>query len=150
MMIADGSRILLDSVVFIYFFERNPRYFRQARELFRRVEQGELTAVVSTLCLTEVLVGEYRRSATDGQALRRAIVGMPNLDVLPVTEALADNAARLRADHRLRTPDAVHMATALAGGASWIVSNDGALRRVEVEGVRVWYMDSAEGGLPDV
>lgn len=147
-MIPDGSRVLVDSVVLIYFLERNPRYFLAARELLRRVESGALTAVVSTLCLAEVLTGEYRRSAADAQALRRAIVGMPNLDVLPVTQSIAAESARIRAEHRLHTRDAVHVATALAGGAGWLVANDRALRRVDVEGVRVWLLDDAHAPAP--
>ncbi|MBI5283257.1 MAG: PIN domain-containing protein [Candidatus Solibacter usitatus] len=39
-------------------------------------------------------------------------------------------AARLRAVHRLRTPDALQAATAIRSGATGIVSNDAAFARL--------------------
>jgi predicted nucleic acid-binding protein len=50
-------------------------------------------------------------------------------------------AARLRAQYNLRTPDALHVATARNEGAEWLVTNDHRLRRVEAEGIRVWLFD---------
>ena len=78
---------------------------------------------------------------------------------LPVTEPIAVEAARLRARrpargdacrrapakklcavHWLRTPDALHVATALAGRADVLVTNDRRLDRVAAEGVGVvWF-----------
>jgi predicted nucleic acid-binding protein len=37
---------------------------------------------------------------------------------------IAENAAKLRADYNLRTPDAIQMATAIYGGASFLLTND--------------------------
>lgn len=39
-------------------------------------------------------------------------------------------AARLRAKHGIRTPDAIHVATALATGATEFLTNDRGLSRV--------------------
>ena len=37
---------------------------------------------------------------------------------------IAENAAKLRADYNLRTPDAIQMATAIYAGASFFLTND--------------------------
>jgi predicted nucleic acid-binding protein len=140
-VIPDGSRVLLDSVALIYFFERHPTYGALAREILERVVGGTLGAVITTLALSEVLVTEYRRSARDAQGLRREIVSLPNLEVVPVTIPVADLAARLRAAHSLATPDAIHVATALTAGAEWVVSNDRRMKRIEAEPVRLWLFE---------
>lgn len=62
--IADGSLIVIDSVAFIYFLEQNPRYHAAADELFGRLEAGALTAVASTLGVTEVLVDPLQQGDT--------------------------------------------------------------------------------------
>jgi len=55
-------------------------------------------------------------------------------------QEIADLAARLRADHHLRTPDAVQAATALACHASGFVSNDPIFRRIA--GLEVLVLDT--------
>ena len=140
--VPDGSRILLDSVSIVYYLERNPAYFAAASEWMERVNAGRLTAAASALLLAEVLVPAYRagKPAAARQA-RAALERIPNFELLDVTAAVSDVAARLRAEHNLRTPDALHVATALNDGAEWIVTNDRRLKRVESEGVRVWLFD---------
>lgn len=40
------------------------------------------------------------------------------------TPDITENAAKLRADYNLRTPDAIQMATAIYGGASFFFMNN--------------------------
>ena len=54
----------------------------------------------------------------------------PHLSWVPVTLAVADEAARLRAKYGLRTPDAVHVATAITAAATGFLGNDDAFKRV--------------------
>lgn len=140
--VPDGSRILLDSVSIVYYLERNPRYFAAAAEWMERVNDGRLTAAASVLLLAEVLVPAYRaRNPAAARQARAALERVPNLELVEVTAGVSDVAARLRAEHNLRTPDALHVATALREGAGWLVTNDRRLQRVEAEGVRVWLFD---------
>lgn len=140
--VPDGSRILLDSVSIVYYLERNARYFAAASEWMERVNAGQLTAAASALLLAEVLVPAYRAgNPAAARQARAALERIPNFELLEVTPAVADTAARLRAEHNLRTPDALHVATALDEGAEWLVTNDHRLRRVEAEGIRVWLFD---------
>jgi predicted nucleic acid-binding protein len=52
----------------------------------------------------------------------------PNLELVPISRQILLEAAGLRARHRLRTPDAIQLATGLQGGATVAVTNDGAWR----------------------
>jgi len=47
------------------------------------------------------------------------------------TSVGSGGAARIRAQHRLRTPDALQVATAVHAGATGLITNDPALGRVE-------------------
>ena len=57
----------------------------------------------------------------------------PHLEIIPLTAEIAADAARLRARYGIRTPDAIHAATALAGGAESFITNDQGLVRLEPE-----------------
>ena len=56
--------------------------------------------------------------------------GSIDLEWEPLTLVVADRAAQLRADHGLRTRDAIQLATAVAAGATGFVTNDLSFRCV--------------------
>jgi predicted nucleic acid-binding protein len=140
-LIDPGERVLLDSVALIYFLSSHPGYSALATEMVTRVVTGDISAVVSTVAIPEVLSREYQQSPQNAQSLHSHFVTMPNVDWEVVSMAIADRAARLRVTYNLSTPDAIHAATALQRGAGWLVTNDRKLRRVEAEGLRVWLFD---------
>jgi len=49
----------------------------------------------------------------------------------PIGSLQTWRAAQIRADHNLRTPDAIHAATALAAGVTGFITNDPVFRRIE-------------------
>jgi predicted nucleic acid-binding protein len=48
-----------------------------------------------------------------------------------LTLPVSDLAAKLRAEYNLKTPDAIHAASALSSGASCIICNDQIFSRVK-------------------
>jgi predicted nucleic acid-binding protein len=52
--------IAIDTVVFIYFIEGNPRFLPLIAPLFREADQDKREPVTSALTLLEVLVVTYR------------------------------------------------------------------------------------------
>lgn len=140
-LIAPGERVLLDSVALIYFLAPHAEYGVLATDLVTRVVTGDISGVISTVAIPEVVSKEYHKSPQNAQALHSQFVSMPNVDWEEVSMAIADRAARLRAHYNLSTPDSIHAATALQRGAHWLVTNDRKLRRVEAEGIRVWLFD---------
>jgi len=82
--------------------------------------------------MLEVLVRPYRESEMEQvDAFYALFSTYPNLEWIAATLDIADHAARLRAEHNLKTPDAIQAATALASGATGLVSNDPAFSRVK-------------------
>ena len=124
-------RIAIDTPVFIYQLENNPRYVGLADRIFSWLEEPAGKAVTSTITMTELLVQPYR----DGnQRLADEFYGLlstyPNLDWIAPSLEIADAAARLRSTHRLRTPDALQAATAVEATASGLITNDPVFERV--------------------
>lgn len=127
-----SARILgLDTSAFIYHVEAHPVYAPRVRTIFREIERGHARGVTSTLTFLEVLVGPYRAG---DQVRRVALSGLlasfPGVSWVALDLAVADRAASLRGRYRLRTPDAIQLATALEAGADAFLTNDQELSRV--------------------
>jgi predicted nucleic acid-binding protein len=134
------QKIAIDTMIFIYAFEEHPAYLPLLRNFFLALEKGEMEGVTSTITLTECLVQPYRKKDM-GLAARYMVLfrNFPHLSVLPVTEEIAERAAFFRAHYRLRTPDAIQLATGLVSGSPAFLTNDETLPRVE--GIRVLVLD---------
>ena len=93
------------------------------RALFpRRADSGEVAGLGSVLLLPELLTKPLRAGANDELDTLTALLA--RLELLPVDTATAQLATALGADHKLRTADAVHLATAVAGGADRFITNN--------------------------
>lgn len=124
--------VYLDTSIFIYFVECEPRYYDLCDEIFRYMEEGRIEAATSTLTLLEILVQPYRAKEEDlVLKFYSLFTTYPHLKWIQLTLDISDLAARIRAEHNLKTPDAIQIASALAGGATGFVCNDKAFRRVK-------------------
>ena len=86
----------------------------------------------STLTFLEVLVQPYRMGDDEKRAALSALLAsFPGVTWTALDLPVADRAAALRARYRLRTPDAIQLATALQARADVFLTNDRDLRRVE-------------------
>ena len=125
-------RIALDTSVFIYQLEANARYLALTDQIFTWIERPGGKAVTSTITMTELLVQPYR--VADQQQADEFYVLLstyPNLEWIPPNLEIADRAAKLRALHGLRIPDALHAATTVHAGATGLVTNDPVFERVK-------------------
>lgn len=118
----------LDTAPLIYFIEQNSMYLESVRAFFTAMNRGEFRVVTSTLTLTEVLVHPLRaRDEALAREYRDIIFDQANLTTFPVSAAIAERAAQLRASHNLRTPDAIQIATAIEEDATVFLTNDARL-----------------------
>lgn len=125
-------KVYLDTAIFIYFVERNLRYHDLCDKIFSDIEEGHIEASTSTLTLTEILVQPYRLKKEELILKFYALFSTyPNLNWLPLTLNIADQAAKLRAEHNFKTPDAIQIASALSVGSTGFVCNDKAFKRVK-------------------
>jgi predicted nucleic acid-binding protein len=81
--------------------------------------------------MLELLVQPYRVADIDRVNKFYALLAtFPHLEWIAPSLEIADIGAQLRAEHRLRTPDALQAATAISRSATGFVSNDPAFRRL--------------------
>jgi predicted nucleic acid-binding protein len=127
-----GKKIALDTMIFIYAFEKHPVYLPLVKSFFREVERGRIITVTSTITLAECLVYPFRAKAIELAARYKTLFrDFPHLSVIPVTEEIAERAAWLRAQYQMKTPDAIQLATALISGSQFFLTNDEDLPRVD-------------------
>jgi len=119
------QRIALDSSIFIYQLQANPRYVDLTHHIFSWLERSPVSAVTSTITMTELLVQPYREGDEElSNSFLSLIPAFPNLDWIAPDLEIAILAARLRARHHLRTPDALQAATAVRAQATALMTND--------------------------
>lgn len=125
-------RIALDTSIFIYQLETNPRYVACTDHIFSWLERPGSQAITSTITMTELLVQPYRDNNEQRvDEFYSLLSTYPNLDWIAPNLEIADSAARIRALHRLRTPDALQAATAVQAQATGLITNDLVFERVE-------------------
>jgi predicted nucleic acid-binding protein len=122
--------IYVDANGFIYSAERIEPYRTLLEPMWQQARAGQFTIVSSELVLLETLVKPFRESDTLLEDLFRRLLYSREVQLLPATAALWEHAARLRATTGLKTPDALHSATALQASITLFITNDEGFRRV--------------------
>ena len=123
--------VYLDANCFIYSVERIDPYCAILDILWQSVSARQVKVVTSELTLLEVLVKPLKVKNTLLAAIYRAVLQTaPDVQMLPVTQPVFEEAAKLRASTNLKTPDAIHAATASVNGYTSFITNDQAFRRV--------------------
>ncbi len=98
---------------------------------WQRVLSGQDRMVLSTVCVTEILVHAFRRGT--GELAQEIIVLLQRLDnvsIEPVTLEVAERAARYRHGLGLSTADAMILATAVLAQADALLTRDSDFRVV--------------------
>lgn len=125
------SRLYIDAAPLIYYVEENLGYIARIDAVIQLVDRGTVMAFSSVILLPEVLSYPLKLQRADlEKAYRDALTGSPNFELIPVSRAIAERATELRARHNLRTPDALHVATALEVQCDAFLTNDLGLKRV--------------------
>jgi predicted nucleic acid-binding protein len=126
-----GSAVYLDANSIIYSVERIEPYASLLGSVWDAARAGTHTLLTSSLSLLETLVGPIKSGDTTLEAGYRSLLQQASdLRLVPVTEAVLERAARLRAETALKTPDAIHAASALVAGCALFITNDVIFRHV--------------------
>ena len=116
--------IYLDTCLVIYLVEAHRDLGPKVSEL---VDDPESSFAISPLVRMECLVAPLKNN--DEPLLSRYETVLGKFHNLPVSEDAFVAAARLRAEHGLRTPDALHLAVARTGGCDAFWTNDDRLAK---------------------
>jgi predicted nucleic acid-binding protein len=135
-----GKTVGLDTAPLIYFIEENPAYIEIVRFFFEAMDRGDFIVVTSTVTLLEVLVHPLRSNNRELATEYRDILLNSRLMTLKVSNAIAEQAAQLRATHNIRTPDAIQISAALNAGATHFFTND--IRLPEIPSLQILSIDA--------
>lgn len=126
------KKIALDTAPFIYFIEEHSEYISILTELFISNSKGKLPIVSSTITLLEVLVLPYKLGKADlAERYENILTGSDTISLIDVNKQISRIAAQLRAEYKLRTPDAIQIATAIYAKADCFITNDKQLKSVK-------------------
>ena len=127
----ESGFVYVDTQAVIYSVEVQAPYWSCLEPVWEAAQAGRFGLVTSELTLMEVLVGPLKR---DDKLLVRAyeeIFKTAQIRLSPITQSILRDAARLRATiPTLRTPDALHAATALDTQCALFLTNDAGFRCV--------------------
>lgn len=131
-LLKNHSVIGLDTSIFIYHLEDHPRYSPLTEIIFSALERGLNKGATSCLTLMEILV----KPKTEGllQVARDYeyyLTTFPNLTFCEMGLDVAQKASDLRSANRIKTPDAIQLATAILCGATAFLTNDRIFERVK-------------------
>ena len=125
------QRVLIGTSVWIYHFEEHSTFGKAAGRVIEELEAGRFRGIASELTLLEITVKPLQLGRQDAADDYETLLSyFPNLDLIAISRAILLDAAGLRARHRLRTSDAIQLATAFSSGATLAITNDEAWARI--------------------
>jgi len=136
-----GHVVGLDTLPFLSYIERNSDYVEILQTFFHAVQQGKIAVVTSMVTLLELLVYPFQLGNVElAYQYRNILLNSTGLKTLPMTQEIAEEAARLRGIYRkIRTLDAIQMATAIRANASFFLTND--VRLPSLPNLRILQLD---------
>lgn len=145
-LLAIHRRIALDSNVLIYLMEATPGRADVAAALVDAIAVRRVDGVLASVGLAEALVGPARTGDSAAFEQVAALIRDIGLTIVPLDAAGAEHAAWIRGLTGCSLPDAVHLATARAAGATALVTNDRRIR--SMAGLDVLYLDDLAAPAP--
>jgi predicted nucleic acid-binding protein len=126
-----SGTVYVDTNTVIYRVEEVRPFIDVALPLWDALDAGTQEIVTSELSVLEVLVKPLQLQNTSLQELfLGALYHTPGLSRISISRQILETAAHIRATFGLKTPDAIHAATALIEGCTLFVTNDVAFRRI--------------------
>ncbi len=127
---ASGS-VYLDANGFIYSVERIDPYYTILDRLWQATKSQQIIVITSELTLLEVKVKPLKTQNTALIAAFNAILrDSPDVQMVAITRNVLEEAAVLRATLNLKTPDALHAASARQKKCSLFVTNDKGFKQI--------------------
>ena len=128
--ISAGSIVYVDTAIIIYSMERFSDYFPLLEPMWRQLQTSEIQVITSELTLLETLVMPLRNGNTDLIDRYEGILLSSEISLIPISQTVLKQAASLRSTTNLKTPDAIHAATALNLNCTIFLTNDAGLRNI--------------------
>ena len=130
------SRIYWDTMLFIYWIEEHPTYLDRIERILKRMKTRGDQLCSSAFGFGEVMVGAKQRNDRHLADAIRTAMRPPQVELLPFDAAAAESYAEIRARHRTKPADSIHLACAAARGVDLFLTNDVELTKLDVPGIK--------------
>jgi predicted nucleic acid-binding protein len=127
--------VFLDSNVVIYYIECDPYWGPKVEDRLRKIAANNDTLATSDAVRLETLIGPFQSGDIAVLADYQKFFNSSGIQMLPVTAAVWEQAARIRAGFKLPVLDSIHLATAIEHGCGLFLTND--LQLANFEGMKV-------------
>jgi predicted nucleic acid-binding protein len=123
--------VVLDTMVWIYFFEDHPKYAAICSRLVQEAEAGTFSGVVTPVTAAEILVKPLQKHRADiAERYSMALRNLVNIGFYPLDWDVGFMAGALRAKYGLPLPDVLQAAMALRETPPTLITNDKALKKI--------------------
>lgn len=120
-----GCRVYFDVNPIIYFIEQNSEFAACVTPIFEMLGEGSILACTSELSLTEILIKPIRDNLPEVIRAHKELLLDPTLFTLNKTNRDTFlQAAELGGRLGMRTPDAIHFASAMENHCPFFLTND--------------------------
>jgi predicted nucleic acid-binding protein len=134
------KHIFLDTMFFIYHFERETKFLGLTTQVLNFVESGKILCSTSCLTLMEILAKPMKIGREDlVDEYKMLFETFPNLKLIPLETSVAHMAAYFRSAYSLKPADAVQIASAAVSGADHFLTNDSNL--IKIKELNICYMN---------
>ncbi len=126
-----ASKLYLDTSPVIYSVEKHTDYWQLLISLWQALKAGEIEVIISELTLLETLVQPIRQNNQILISAYETLLTKTEIELFPITLDILRESANLRAAENLKTPDAIHAATAKATNCQYFLTNDATFKRIQ-------------------
>jgi predicted nucleic acid-binding protein len=122
--------VYLDTSPIIYSVEKHIDYWQLLSTLWQSLKAGEIEVYTSELTLLETLVQPFKQNNQTLISAYESLLTTTEINLLPISLDILRESAKLRAVQNLKTPDAIHAATAFSANCNYLITNDDGFKRV--------------------
>jgi predicted nucleic acid-binding protein len=121
----------VDTNAVIYSVEKIDPYWTVLQPLWQAAQNGQFVVLSSELVLLETLVKPLKDAdMVLEMSFRQLLLASKEVQLIPISLAILEKAAHLRATTGLKSPDAIHAATSLSSASEIFITNEKAFKRV--------------------
>jgi len=128
------THVFWDTNLYIYLLDKTSPFRPPVFALRQKMLAAQISLVTSTMTLGEVVTGP-RKEGDEALASQYRAALTQSSTIIPFEEKAADLYATIRAQHRVKQPDAIQLASAATHGVELFITNDGKLCKLRVPGI---------------